>query len=321
MSMKSRVLGVLTVCSFVAALVAPAAAYAAYPDRPVKIVVPVAAGGALDAIGRLVADYLRVRMNGTFIVENRPGANAEIGSAYVATAPADGYTLLINTDSIVSASLVSSSGKIDPVKSFKPVSMVVSSPGVLVVHPQLGVKSVQDFIALAKTRPLNVASTGSGTASQFTGMMFRQNAAINWTDIPYNGSGPAMVALLGGQVDALWAMSAPLLPHLKSGKVIALGVTSAAPSPQLPGVPAIASVMPHFVANNWTGVFAPAATPDAIVTQLSKAIGDMMKDPKQVARLAELGFLPIGSDPATLETEVKSSLQRWKSVLAKQSPR
>lgn len=141
---------------------------------------------------------------------------------------------------------------------------------------------------------------------------------INWTDIPYSGSAPAMAGMLGGQVDAMWSMAAPVLAHIKSGKIHAIAVTSAESSPQLPGVPTVNSVLPDFVINNWTGLFAPPGTPESVVRVLSRALAEMMKDPVQAAKLSELGFVPIGSDPIALENEIQSSLQRWKSVLAKQ---
>jgi len=292
-----------------------ATAQAAYPDRPVKLVVAAAPGGTLDTIARLLAEHLRSRVNGNFVVENRPGASSEIASGYVAQSAPDGYTLLVNSDSLVSASLVSANDKIDPVKSFRPVSLLVSSPGVLVVNAQLGVKTLPEFIALAKRRPLNVGTTGAGTSSQFTGMMFQQRAKVTWTDVPYAGSNPAVASLIAGHVDAVWAMAAPLLPHIQSGRIVPVAVTSASPSAQLPGVAPVASVVPGFVSSNWTALFAPAGTPDAVIDVLSKGIGEMMKDKAVAARITELGFMAIGSDPQQLGEEVRGSLQRWKTVV------
>ena len=257
------------------------------------------------------------RRSPSILVENKAGANTAIGSSFVSKSAADGYTLLINTDAVVTASLASSGLKVDPVDELQPVSMLVSSPAVLVVRPELGARSLQEFIAFARAKPLNVASTGSGTASQFTGLMFKQRASIDWTDIPYSGSAPAVQALLGGQVDAMWSMAAPLLPSIKSGKIVPLGITSAAPSAQLPGVATVASVLPGFVVDNWTGLFAPPGTPEPIVKALSKAVAAMMKDPKYEGRLRELGFVPVGSSSSELEAEIKSSLTKWRSVLAK----
>ena len=290
----------------------------AYPQRPVRIIVPVAPGGSIDAIGRILADYLPKQLGGAFIVDNKVGANTMIGSSYVSTAAPDGYTLLLNSDALVTVSLSNTSGTtVDPVKGLRPVSMVVSSPAVLVVKPDLGAKTLEEFMALAKTRSLNVASTGAGTASQFTGMMFRQKAGLTWTDIPYNGSAPALTALLGGHVDAMWSMAAPLLPSIKEGKIIALGITSTARSAELPSVPTIASVLAGFEVNNWTGLFAPPGTPKSVVDILSAALSKMSKDPVYASRLSTLGFVPIGSDAAALEAEIKSSLARWNSVLGK----
>jgi len=299
-----------------AALMLPlGSAWAAYPERPVRIIVPVAPGGTLDTMARLAAEYLRVHMHGTFLVENKPGANSEIGSGYVSKSAPDGYTLLVNSDSLVTVSLTSKNGTIHPVSGFTPVSMLISSPNVLVVRPDLGVKTIQQFMALAKTKPLAVASTGAGTGSQFTGMWFKQESGLSWTDVPYNGSGPAVADLLGGHVDAMWSMAASLMPHVRAGKMVPLAVTTKAPSPQLPGVPTVdASVVPNFIVSNWTGLFAPPGTSAAIVNALSAQMKAMMKDPEQVAKIEEIGFEPVGSDPATLGQAVSSSLARWTRI-------
>ena len=298
-----------------ALLLSTGSAWAAYPDRPVRIIVPVAPGGTLDTMARLAAEYLRVHMHGTFLVENKPGANSEIGSSYVSRATPDGYTLLVNSDSLVTVSITSKNGAIHPVEGFTPVSMLISSPNVLVARPDLGAKTIQQFMTLAKAKPLAVASTGAGTGSQFTGMWFKQESGIKWTDVPYNGSGPAVADLLGGHVDAMWSMAASVLPHVKAGKLVPLAVTTKAPTPQLPGVPTVdASVLPNFIVSNWTGLFAPPGTPAAVVASLSKQMSAMMKDPEQVTKVEELGFEPVGSDPATLGKEVRSSLARWTKI-------
>lgn len=291
---------------------------AAYPDHLVKIIVPVAPGGSLDTVGRLSAEYLKSHFGGSFVVENKAGANTAIGSTFVSKAAADGYALLINTDASVTASLATSGLKVDPVTELAPVSMIVSSPAVLVVRPDLGVKTLPEFIALARARPLNVASTGTGTASHFTGLMFKHTAGVDWADIPFSGSGPALQALLGGQVDAMWSMAAPLLPSIKAGKIVPLAVTSAAPSAQLPQVATVDSLFPGFVVNNWMGLFAPPGTPEPVLKSLSKALADMTKDARYASRLRDLGFEPVGGSPGELEAEVKSSLAKWKSVLSRQ---
>jgi len=300
-----------------AVLLHAAPAWAGYPERPVRIIVPVAPGGTLDTVARLAAEYLRVNLGGTFLVENKPGGNTEIGGAFVAAATPDGYTLFVNSDSLVTSAVVSKTGRIDPVKSFAPVSLLISSPGVLVVRPGLGPKSLSEFVEAARAKPLSVASTGTGTASQFTGMMFRQRMSLDWTDVPYSGSGPAVNDLLGGHVDAIWAMAAPLLPHIRSGKMIALAVTSRQRSSQLPGIPTVdESAAPGFVVENWTGLFAPAGTPAAIIDTLSDAMARMMKDPQQAKLISEMGFEPIGSTPAVLRDEIRQSLPKWQRVAA-----
>lgn len=316
--MKTRRLMVGLVCALT---LQAHAAWAKYPERPVKMIVPVAPGGTLDSIARLAAEYLRVHLAGNFVVENKPGANTEIGAAYVAGSAPDGYTLFVNSDSLVTASIVSKTNKIDPLKSFTPVSLLIASPGVLVVRPGLGVTSVKQFVELARTRPLNVASTGSGTASQFTGMLFQQNQSLQWTAVPYSGSGPAVTDMLGGHVDAIWAMAAPLLPHIRSGKMTALAVTSKQRSDQLPGVPTLdEEAVPGFVVQNWTGLFAPAGTPQDIVDTLAKAMAAMMKDPQQIKLITDMGFEPVGSTPAALADEIRMSLPKWKQVAARGMP-
>lgn len=316
MNNKMVVLGIAC-----ALTVSAQASWAKYPDRPVRIIVPVAPGGTLDSVARMAAEYMRVHLTGTFLVENKPGANTEIGAAFVAGSAPDGYTLFVNSDSLVTSSIVSKNQKIDPAKSFAPVSLLISSPGVLVVRPGLGITSVKQFVELARSRPVNVASTGSGTASQFTGMMFKQNQSLTWTDVPYSGSGPAVTDMLGGHVDAIWAMAAPLLPHIRTGKMTALAVTSKHRSEQLPGVPTLdESMVPGFVVQNWTGLFAPAGTPQDVIDTLAHAMAAMMKDPQQVRVITEMGFEPVGSTPAALAEEIRVSLPKWKQVAAQGLP-
>ena len=212
---------------------------ASFPSRTVRVIVPSSPGGPIDAVARIMADAFKTVWPVPVVVENKPGAGTSTGAAFVAQSPPDGYTLLVNPDSIAVNPSLYPHLSADPLKSFEPVSMLVSATQVLVVRPDLGASDLKSFIALAKSKQegLNIASAGAGTISHLTGVLLEQRAGFRTTHVPFRGAAPALTAMLGGHVDGMWVMLAPAVPHLRSGAVKALAVTSATRDANLPDVP------------------------------------------------------------------------------------
>jgi tripartite-type tricarboxylate transporter receptor subunit TctC len=253
------------------------AAEQAYPTRNVTIIMPYAAGGSSDLLARAVAKGLTDMWGRNVIVENRPGASGMIGADVVAKAAPDGYTLLSTTSSYPGTVAVRKTLPFDPEKAFVPVAMIARAPIVLAVHPSMPAKTVKEFIALAKQRPLNYSSSGTGGNNHIAMEMFAKAAGIKMTHIPYKGIAPGVVALIGGEVDAIIASSPAVMTQVKAGKARAIAVSSAKPTPLVPGLPAIAeSGVPGFTYENWWGIFAPAGTPANIVNILNTSINKVL---------------------------------------------
>jgi len=280
------------------------AADAAYPAKPVTILMPYSAGGSSDIMTRAVAKGLTEAWGRNAIVENRPGASGMIGAEVVAKAPPDGYLLLSTTSSYPGTVAIRKQLPFDPEKAFVPVAMIARAPIVLAVHPAMPAKTVKEFIALAKKRPLNYSSSGTGGNNHIAMEMFSKAAGIKMTHIPYKGIAPGVIALISGEVDAIIASSPAVMTQVKAGKARAIAVSSAKPTSLVPGLPAIAeSGVPGFTYENWWGIFAPAGTPAAIVNTLNTSVnkvlvGTEMKNlldregaaaaPMTVAQLADL---------------------------------
>ena len=273
--MKPRVLalGLATLASLVQPM--PAAAQAAYPARPVTLVVPQAAGGTNDIVGRLVGQKLGEVMNASVVVDNRPGAGGNIGTQLVAKAPKDGYTLLmtISSSQAINPALYKNAG-FDPVKDFNPVSLIGAVPNVLLVHPSMPAKSVPELLALAKSKPgfYQYASAGNGTLNHLLGEMLNNMAGVNLQHVPYKGVAPALNDVLGGQLPMLFASLPSSLAHIRAGKLRALAVSGATRSPVLPDVPALAETVAGYNGTLWIGLFAPAGMPQDVFSKLSEAM-------------------------------------------------
>jgi len=277
---------------------------AGYPAKNVTILMPYAPGGSSDILARAVAKGLTDIWGRNVIVENRPGASGMIGAEVVAKAAPDGYLLLSTTSSYPGTVAVRSKLPFDPAGAFVPVAMIARAPIVLAVHPSMPAKTVKEFIALAKKRPLNYSSSGTGGNNHISMEMFSKAAGIKMTHIPYKGIAPGVVALISGEVDAIIASSPAVMAQVKAGKARAIAVSSAKPTPLVPGLPAIAeSGVPGFTYENWWGLFAPAGTPANIVGTINAAVnkvlvGSEMKQlleregadaaPMSVAQLADL---------------------------------
>ncbi|MFD2300792.1 tripartite tricarboxylate transporter substrate binding protein [Paracidovorax citrulli] len=291
---------------------------AAWPAKPVRWVVPFPPGGAMDVIARTLGERAGRTLGQPFVIENRPGAGGNIGADAVAKSPADGYTIMITSIGMATNKALYARLSYDPVKDFAPVSLLAIVPNVLVVNANSPDRTVADVIAHAKREPgkLTYASAGNGTSIHLAGEVFASMAKLNLLHVPYKGSGPAMTDMLGGQVDLMFDSITSAAPHIQSGKLRALGVTSARRSATLPGVPTIAEAgVPGYEVSPWFAVFAPAGTPAPIVQKLNAALLDAMKQPETRARFDAIGAEPIGSTPAQLATHLDKEMARWGALI------
>jgi len=293
---------------------------AKYPSRTLRLIVPSSPGGPVDAVARILAEGLRTVFTEPVIVESKPGAGNATGSIYVANSPADGYTLLVISDSItVNPSLYPNLDK-DPLKQFAPISVLVTAPQVLVARPDLPASDLRGFIAEAKSKPaqLNVASAGAGTISHLTELLLEQRTGIRTSHIPFRGAAPAVTALLGKHVDAAWLMPAPLLSAIESGQLKALAVTSATRDPKLPNVPTAEEAgIADFQIMNWQGLFAPAGTPKPIVDKIAQVVANVLRKPDMRERLAKIGFDARGDGPTAAAEQVRANVARWSDVISR----
>ena len=290
-----------------------------YPSKPVRFVVPLAPGGTTDVLARLVGEKLSASLGQQFVVDNKPGAGGNVGTAQVAKAEPDGYTLLMGTvgTHAINASIYPSL-PYDPVQDFAPVTLVATVPNVLVVNPEVPANSVAELIALAKEKPgeLNFASSGNGTSIHLSGELFKAMTGVDIVHVPYKGSGPAVVDLLGGQVEMMFDNLPSSAPQIKAGKLRPLGVTSKERSPTLPDVPTIAEAgVPGYEALSWFGVLVPAGTPNAIVAKLQDEIAKALADPAMRERFAELGAVPVGGTPAEFANFISAETAKWAKVV------
>ena len=291
---------------------------AAWPAKPIRIVVPFPAGGSADLLPRIIGERLASRFGQSVLVENRAGAAGNIGAEAVFKAEPDGYTLLSAPPPplVINPSLYTKLA-FDPA-AFVPVTVIAAIPNVLLVHPKVPVNSVQELIAYAKANPdkLNYASQGSGSTSHLTAEMFKSMAGVRITHVPYKGTAPALTDLLGGQVDIMFDNLGVSLQHVRSGKLKALAICSEKRVAALPNVPTVAeSGLPGFVAVAWFGVVAPPGTPPAIAAKLSTAIADVLKMPDVAKRLADLSAEPVGSTPVEMAAFMKDEVERWRRVI------
>ena len=290
-----------------------------YPSRPVRMIVPFPPGGSTDIMARALAQKLTERLGQQVIVDNRGGAGGTIGMNIAAKAPPDGYTLMMST-SITHTVGVSLYSKLpyNVLTDFAPITMAASVPLLLVVNPSVPAKSVRDLIALAKAKPgqLNYASPGNGTSGHLAAEMFKSMAGVDIVHVPYKGGGPAIVDLIGGQVQMLILSAVATLPQVKSGKLRALALTGLTRSPDLPNVPTVSeSGLPGYEVVLWYGTFAPAKTPAAVITHLNQEVVKIMQSPEMRARLASEGGRPMGNTPEQFQEIIKADVARWAKVV------
>jgi len=290
-----------------------------WPTKPITYVVPFAAGGTTDLLGRLIGQRLSQTLGQSIVVENRAGAGGNIGSDYVSKAAPDGYTLLGGTISshAINVSLYPKM-PYDPVKNFQPVALIGTLPNVLVVNASSPWKSVQDVIAAAKAKPgsINFGSSGNGTSQHLAAELFANMAGLRMTHVPYKGSSQAVQALLGNQVDIVFENSVAAMPMIQAGKFRALATTGAKRAPELPDVPTMAeSGLTGYEIVSWQAIFAPAGTPMPIVNKLSTEIGKIIRQPDVRSKLASMGIEPSGAGPTELGNFQKSEVAKWANLI------
>ena len=289
-----------------------------YPTRPIRIIVPFSAGGAVDGPTRVIAQELGKRLKQQVIIDNRPGAGATIGSEAVAKAAPDGYTLLLASQTnAISASLYPKLS-FNPVEDFVGISLLGREPGVLVVHPSMPVKSVAELIALAKERPgqLNYASSGNGSGQHLFMAMFASMAGLQLVHVPYRGSGQATTDLLAGTVPMSMPGAAGMVAHIKAGKLRALAVSGITRSPQLPEVPTLAeSGLAGYSAYVWLGLLAPKGTPAAIVERLYRELKASLAAPEVQAFMKDTGTEVVGSSPSEMDAYFREERERWARIV------
>ncbi len=313
--MNTRLIGaaLATAC-----LLDTAGAWAAYPEKPIRIIVPYAPGGNIDVNARIVAPALTERLGQPVVVENRGGAGSRIGTEMAAKAAPDGYTLLLGSSGSLTINPVfSPNATIDPLRDFAYTSLVSNVPMVLSVHPSVPARSVKEFIALAKARPgrLTMASAGVGSNTHFTGELFQLETATKLVHVPYKGTGPALIELMGGQVDLIFDQLSTSISHIKSGRLRPLGVTTLKRSFLLPALPTLdESGVRGFEASSYTGIMLPSATPKDIVMKIYEALTDWLDQPAARESFAKLGADVIKTTPEEAARRIRDDVAKWTKV-------
>ena len=295
-----------------------------YPHSPVRLIVPFPAGGGVDSAGRILATRLTESYGKSFVIENRGGANGNIGTEAVAKSLRDGYTLLFTGAGFVTNPSLYARVPYDAVKDFEPVSLMALGPNVLVVHPSLPVKSVKELIALAKAKPgqIGFAGSGSGSTPHLAGELFNTMAGVTMVHIPYRGSGPAMIGLMSGETPVMFLPEINAGPHVKSGRLRAIAVTSTTRLPVMPDVPTVAeSGLRGYESSQWYGLLAPTGTPEDILNSLNAHVVKIMQTADMKARLAEDGIVPVGNTRQQFAAHIRSELVKWAQVIKQSGAR
>jgi tripartite-type tricarboxylate transporter receptor subunit TctC len=289
-----------------------------WPQRPVRIIGPYAAGGNADVLARLTAQRLSEAFGQQFIVENRVGGNGVIAAETVARAPADGYTLMWGVLPPVAIQPNMAKVPYDPIKDFAPISVVGTNPFVLVVNKDIPVKNVAEFIAWVKSQPkkLSYAEGAVGSVTHLAMALFLKRAGLEMTNVSYRGNAPALTDIVAGHIPTMFSNVSDALPQIRAGAIRPLAVSSAASVPQLPGVPTVAASFPGYMAITWNGLMAPAGTPKPIVDKMAAEIARACKDPKFIERLANLGADPLGNTPQEFAALIAADLKTWGEAVA-----
>jgi tripartite-type tricarboxylate transporter receptor subunit TctC len=288
-----------------------------YPTRPVRLIVPLAPGGATDIVARLMGQWLSERLGQPFIIENRPGAGGNIGTDTVVKARPDGYTILMaSTTNAINATLYDKLS-FNFIRDIAPVATISRNTLVMVVHPSLPAKTVPEFIAYAKANPrkLNMASPGNGSPNHVSGELFKMMTGVDMVHVPYRSGGPALTDLLGGQMQVMFPAIVSSIEYIRADRLRALAVTAATRSDELPDIPTVAEFVPGYEASNWFGVAAPKATPAETVEKLNEEINAGLADPKIKARLAELAAMVLAGSPAAFGKLIAEDTEKWAKVV------
>jgi tripartite-type tricarboxylate transporter receptor subunit TctC len=307
----------LALATAAASLISCAASALDYPTRPVRVIVPVAAGGGADITARLTAQWLSERMGQQFIVEDRPGGGTNIGSEAVARSPADGYTLLlVNLTHAINATLYEKLSY-NFARDIEPVASIMGVSNVLEIHPSVPANTLPEFIAYAKANPgkINMGSAGNGSSSHMAGELFKMMAGVNLVHVPYRGQGPAMVDLLGGQVQVMFATTPGTTEYVRTGRLRALAVTTAQRAEALPDVPTVADFIPGYESSQWYGLGTPKGTPPEIVDKLNREVNAALVDSKMQARYADLGGTLLPGSPADFARLITGVVEKWGKVV------
>ena len=304
---------------FVAAVLSLSCGLAMAQAKPIKLLVGFPPGGGTDAVARTLAEKLKDELGVPVVVENKPGAGGTLGSDLVAKSPADGYTLLLATSSTHSIGPnLNPKMPYDAVRDFTPIGQVGNAPSIMLVPNSSPAKTIQEWIDYAKKNPgrLNYASSGNGTIVQLTAELFKSQAGLYVVHIPYKGTALAMPDLISGKIDVLFDSLPTGLPHVKEGRLRALGVTSAQRTSMAPGLPAIAEVLPGYESNTWFGLFGPAGVRPEIVNRVNAAALQALADPEVKDKLLRLGIEPIGTSPLQLATMLSAESANWNKIIS-----
>ena len=307
------------VCSLaLLCLAAPAALAQAWPSKPIRYVVPFPPAGSADILSRAIADKLIPALGQRVVVENRAGAAGAVGTELVARSAPDGYTILMGTVAQSISETLYTKLPFSFQRDLVPVALVARVPNVMVVHPSVPVKTVKEFIALAKSRPgqISFASSGSGTSIHMSAELFKMLTGVNIVHVPYKGSGPALIDLVGGHVSVMFDNLPSSMPHIKSGRLRAIAVTTAARYPALPALPTIAeSGLPGYEASSWFGVVVPAGTPREVVARLNAEINQALNLPDIRERFAQQGAIPAPGTPEEFSAYIRAEIAKWAKVI------
>jgi len=311
MKLKRRSIGLLLGATF-----ACGAAAQGYPSKPIRVIVGQAPGGATDIVSRALAQKLTDGLGQTVVIDNRSGAAGSIGSAIAASAPPDGYTALIVSSTYTINPSLYKKLPFDPIRDLQPVTLIASSPFLLMVHPSIAAKTPRELIALAKTRKLTFGSGGIGSSGHLAAELFSSMAGIELTHVPYKGAGPALIDTLGGQVNLIMSSIVSGMPYAKAGRLRALAITTRTRSPALPELPTISeSALPGYDFSSWYGLMVPTGTPQPVIGRLHDETVKALKLPDLQQRLASEGCDAVGSTPEQLAAYIKSEMARWAKVV------
>jgi tripartite-type tricarboxylate transporter receptor subunit TctC len=299
-------------------LIATIASAQNYPAGPVRIIVPFPAGGGVDTAGRLLGQKLSEAIGRPVLIDNRAGANGMIGSEMVAKAPKDGYTLMVNGANFVTSPTLYAKSLYDPIKDFEAISLLAHAPNILVVHPSLPVKNVRELIAFAKARPGDIlfAGSGSGSTPHLAGELFKTQTGTKMVHVPYRGTGPAITAILSGEVSTMFMPALTALPLIQSGRVRALGVTSLERLPALPELPTVSeSGLKGYQSSQWYGLLAPAGTPPDILNILNSHTVKIMQSAEMKERMKNSGSVAVGSTREVFAKFLQTEFSKWARVI------